>query len=130
VVFVHAGEQDVSIPLLQQHPLARSDLHPESGPLRLGRGHDQPVPERIGGLRPLMPLHRLIVDRGAGGELSGIDHGAHYCVGAHLGMLEVRVALAALLRERPGLRLAVPADDVRWTPGHSITTPEELPVEW
>ncbi|MDB5910975.1 MAG: hypothetical protein JWP34_5092, partial [Massilia sp.] len=81
VVPVHAGEQDVPASLMQQHPLARSDLHPEPGPPRLGRGHDQPVPEHIGGVCPVVPLHGLIIDRGAGGELSGIDAGHQFAVG-------------------------------------------------
>ncbi|GIJ78122.1 Cytochrome P450 [Micromonospora phaseoli] len=57
-------------------------------------------------------------------------YGPHYCIGAHLGALEVRVALALLLRELPGLRLAVAPDEVRWKQGHAILGPVELPVTW
>ena len=57
-------------------------------------------------------------------------YGPHYCIGAHLGALEVRTALELLLRELPGLRLAVPADEVPWKVGHAILGPRELPVEW
>ncbi|MFI0448493.1 cytochrome P450 [Actinomadura sp. 6N118] len=57
-------------------------------------------------------------------------HGAHYCIGAPLGSLEIRVALKALLRELPTLRLAVPPGDIPWKAGHSIAGPESLPVEW
>jgi cytochrome P450 len=32
-------------------------------------------------------------------------HGPHYCLGVHLARLEARIAVAALLRELPGLRL-------------------------
>ncbi|WP_433335629.1 cytochrome P450 [Spirillospora sp. CA-294931] len=56
--------------------------------------------------------------------------GTHYCIGAPLGSLEIRIAIRALLRELPTLRLAVPSGDVRWKAGHVITTPEALPVEW
>ncbi|GLI02848.1 cytochrome P450 [Phytohabitans aurantiacus] len=57
-------------------------------------------------------------------------HGPHYCVGAHLGALELRTAIGVLLRELPQLRLAVPASQVPWKAGHSLLGPEELPVEW
>jgi cytochrome P450 len=57
-------------------------------------------------------------------------YGPHYCVGAHLGAMEVRIALALLLREMPGLRLAVAPDEVRWKQAHAILGPGELPVRW
>ncbi|GAB3855532.1 cytochrome P450 [Micromonospora andamanensis] len=57
-------------------------------------------------------------------------YGPHYCVGAHLGALEVRVALTLLLRELPALRLAVAPNEVRWKQGHAILGPVELPVKW
>ncbi|MFY1704837.1 cytochrome P450 [Micromonospora sp. WMMA1923] len=57
-------------------------------------------------------------------------YGPHYCVGAHWGALEVRVALRLLLRELPGLRLAVPPEQVRWKAGQLILGPEALPVRW
>ncbi|MGC5054910.1 cytochrome P450 [Micromonospora sp. DT48] len=57
-------------------------------------------------------------------------YGPHYCIGAHLGALEVRVALALLLRELPTLRLAVAPDEVRWKQGHAILGPAALPVTW
>lgn len=57
-------------------------------------------------------------------------HGPHYCIGAHLGALELRTAIGLLLRELPQLRLAVPPGEVPWKAGHSLLAPEELPVEW
>lgn len=57
-------------------------------------------------------------------------YGAHFCVGAHLGALEIRTGLRLLLRELPSLRLAVPPADVRWKAGHKLTSPEALPVTW
>jgi cytochrome P450 len=38
----------------------------------------------------------------------GFGHGPHYCIGAHLGKLEIRTAIELMLRELPELRLAVP----------------------
>ncbi|HEY0696618.1 MAG TPA: cytochrome P450, partial [Micromonospora sp.] len=57
-------------------------------------------------------------------------HGPHHCSGAQLGALEVRTAVKLLLRELPGLRIGVPAEQVRWKAGHSILGPVELPVTW
>ena len=72
---------------------------------------------------------RMNFDRDPNPHLS-YGHGAHYCVGAHLGAVEIRTAIGLLLQQLPTLRLAVPAADVRWKAGHSITGPEGLPVEW
>lgn len=40
--------------------------------------------------------------------------GPHFCVGAPLSRLEGQIAFTTLLRRLPGLRLAVPADQVEW----------------
>lgn len=40
--------------------------------------------------------------------------GAHYCLGAPLARLEGKIALDALVQRFPRMRLAVPADQVRW----------------
>jgi cytochrome P450 len=57
-------------------------------------------------------------------------HGPHYCLGAHLARMELQVCLGALLRHFPGLRLAVPADDLSWKCGLSIRGLTHLPVTW
>ncbi|SCG34155.1 cytochrome P450 [Micromonospora humi] len=72
---------------------------------------------------------RMDFDRAPTPHLS-FGHGPHYCIGAHLGALEVRTALGLLLRELPGLRLAVPPAEVGWKAGHAILGPEGLPVTW
>ncbi|WP_419668638.1 cytochrome P450 [Streptomyces sp. 2-1] len=60
----------------------------------------------------------------------GFGHGIHYCMGAPLARLEIQVVLDVLTRRLPGLRLAVPATDVRWQPGLLLRVPERLPVTW
>ncbi|MFE6994235.1 cytochrome P450, partial [Streptomyces pharetrae] len=55
----------------------------------------------------------LVLDR-AGAPHLGFGHGVHFCLGAHLARLELRAALEAALRRLPGLRLAVPEEDLRW----------------
>ncbi|MEU4419317.1 cytochrome P450 [Actinoplanes sp. NPDC024001] len=55
-------------------------------------------------------------------------HGIHYCLGAPLARLEAQVAFSALLTRHPGLRLAVPPEDLRWRPGLLLRGLEALPV--
>ena len=60
----------------------------------------------------------------------GFGHGIHHCLGAPLARLEMRIAFPALLRRFPGLRLAVPDDQVAFAPHKAIYGLEELPVTW
>ena len=56
--------------------------------------------------------------------------GSHYCLGAPLARLETEIALETLFRRLPGLRLAVPRDQLEWraTPGFRRVV--ALPVAW
>ncbi|MGW2911390.1 cytochrome P450 [Streptomyces asoensis] len=56
--------------------------------------------------------------------------GVHQCLGQNLARAELEIALGALLERLPGLRLAVPAEEVRWKPGDTIQGMLELPVAW
>jgi cytochrome P450 len=60
----------------------------------------------------------------------GFGKGPHYCLGAPLARLETEVALGTLLRRLPGLRLAVPEDDLRWRFLPGFRGLEALPVTW
>ena len=55
-------------------------------------------------------------------------HGPHYCLGAPLARLEGRVAIGALVRRFPDLRLAVPPEKLRWRPSVSLRGLVSLPV--
>ncbi|MFL6128296.1 MAG: hypothetical protein ACJ73E_04440 [Mycobacteriales bacterium] len=57
-------------------------------------------------------------------------HGSHHGVGAALARLEPRIALGSLLTRLLTLRLAVPAEQLRWRPGMLMRRLEELPVAW
>lgn len=57
-------------------------------------------------------------------------HGVHACLGQHLARTELRVALPALLARFPGLRLAIPADEVPMRYDMPIYGVYRLPVEW
>lgn len=56
--------------------------------------------------------------------------GVHHCVGAPLARLELRVLLSTLVRRLPGLRLAIPAEDIRWRRGGLLRGVTSLPVTW
>ncbi|WP_045878370.1 cytochrome P450 [Pseudofrankia sp. DC12] len=57
-------------------------------------------------------------------------HGTHYCAGASLARAELRISLEALLAGFPGLRLAVPPEEVPWHTGSIWRYPERLPIAW
>ncbi|MDF3299523.1 cytochrome P450 [Streptomyces tropicalis] len=56
--------------------------------------------------------------------------GPHYCPGGRLARLESQLLVDALLDRVPGLRLAVPPDEVPFRKGALIRGPEALPVTW
>ncbi|WP_280489577.1 cytochrome P450 [Nocardia carnea] len=57
-------------------------------------------------------------------------YGAHHCLGAQLARVELQVAMEALLERFPGLRLAVPEDEIPWKSGLLVRGPEKLLVSW
>ncbi|MGW2200784.1 cytochrome P450 [Streptomyces sp. NPDC001774] len=72
---------------------------------------------------------RLDVHRKATGHL-GFGHGIHQCLGQQLARVEMTVALPALLRRFPTLRLAVPAEEVPLRANMNIYGVHRLPVTW
>ncbi|GAA2436075.1 cytochrome P450 [Streptomyces lavendulocolor] len=72
----------------------------------------------------------LDVRRREGGHLA-FGHGIHLCLGQQLARVEMRVALSALIRRFPTLRLAVPAEEVAVRPETAdIHGVKSLPVTW
>jgi cytochrome P450 PksS len=105
---------------------------------------DEPV--QIGGTR--VPAHELIlvsaaavnrdpgqfadpdrfdITRDCTGHLS-FGRGAHRCLGAHLGRLQLSIALSALLGRFPGIRLADPEDAGLWRTGMFMRRLDTLSV--
>ncbi len=56
--------------------------------------------------------------------------GPHFCVAAQLAKAELRIAIGTLLRRLPGLRLAVPVDELPWRHGRMVRGLDRLPVTW
>ncbi|MFD6156637.1 cytochrome P450 [Nocardia sp. NPDC060256] len=70
---------------------------------------------------------RFALDRTIQSNLA-FGHGAHLCLGAHLARLEGAVALDALFRRLPDLRLVGAPADVVWAYGPMLRGPRELEV--
>ncbi|MGW4277945.1 cytochrome P450 [Streptomyces seoulensis] len=56
--------------------------------------------------------------------------GIHQCLGQNLARAELEIALGALVRRLPGLRLAAPPQEIPFKPGDTIQGMLELPVTW
>ena len=70
---------------------------------------------------------QLDLGRDSSGHLA-FGHGIHYCLGAPLARLEAEIAFGALLQRFGSIRLAVPAESLRWRPSTLIHGLEALPV--
>jgi cytochrome P450 len=68
---------------------------------------------------------RFDVRRGNADQHLAFGKGLHYCLGAHLGKLEARIALEELTRRWPGLRL-VPGQRFAFHPNISFRGPQQL----
>jgi cytochrome P450 len=62
------------------------------------------------------------------GEHLAFSHGTHYCLGASLARLQAQVAVGALIRRMPRLRLAT--TDLKWKVMGRFRGLESLPVEF
>jgi cytochrome P450 len=70
---------------------------------------------------------RLDFGRDTSGHLA-FGYGIHYCLGAPLARLEAEIAFGGLLARFGSMRLAVPAESLRWRPSTLIHGLEALPV--
>lgn len=61
-------------------------------------------------------------------ENLGFGHGVHYCLGAPLARMEATTALAALFDRFPGIRLAVPVEELEPVPSFIVDGYATLPV--
>ncbi|MET9819090.1 cytochrome P450 [Streptomyces sp. NPDC006355] len=71
----------------------------------------------------------LDVDRNVRGHVA-FAYGIHQCLGQSLARMELQVALPTLLRRLPGLRLAVPLEDLSFRHDMALYGVRELPVAW
>ena len=67
-------------------------------------------------------------ERNTRGHL-GFGYGVHQCIGQNLARVEMQVAFATLARRLPGLKLAVPPEELKFKEA-DIYGMKELPVTW
>ncbi|GHH79609.1 cytochrome P450 [Streptomyces sulfonofaciens] len=69
------------------------------------------------------------ISRDARHHLS-FGHGIHQCIAQHVGRLELQIALPALFQRFPGLRLAVPFEEIDFREDNVVYSVNELPITW
>ena len=69
------------------------------------------------------------IERKNAGKHISFGHGIHFCLGARLARLEVQIALEALTRRIPSLRL-VTDQEFTFAPNITFRGPSQLYVEW
>ncbi|MDX3533033.1 cytochrome P450 [Streptomyces sp. MB09-01] len=70
---------------------------------------------------------RFDIDRADKAHLA-LGHGMHYCLGAPLARLQLTLALTSIIERLPRLRLAHPADRLRWHSTFRFRALQDLPV--
>ncbi|GAB1644533.1 cytochrome P450 family protein [Krasilnikovia sp. MM14-A1259] len=68
------------------------------------------------------------VDPRRSGSHLTFGHGIHYCLAASLARAELEIAIGTVVRRFPALRLAVPADELRWRPSFRTRGLVTLPI--
>ncbi|WP_155127963.1 cytochrome P450 family protein [[Actinomadura] parvosata] len=111
---------------LFRYPLREVELCgvriPAGQPVLVGFGGTGTDPARFGA-----DAARFDISRGQEPHL-GFGRGPHFCLGAPLARLEARIALSRLFGRFPGLRLAVPPEEIAYTPSWITEGPLALPV--
>ncbi|MET9730955.1 cytochrome P450 [Streptomyces sp. NPDC006458] len=72
---------------------------------------------------------RIDPDREPNAHLA-FGNGTHHCTGAALARMQAELLVDTLLDRLPGLRLAVPAEDVPWRTRTMLRGPRLLPCTW
>ncbi|MGW2743943.1 cytochrome P450 [Streptomyces sp. NPDC001450] len=73
--------------------------------------------------------HVIDLDRPSAPHMT-FGWGGHRCIAMPLAMAELEVAIGRLVERFPGLRLAVPPEELRWDTETIRRFPLELPVAW
>jgi cytochrome P450 len=109
--------------------VAKQDLEIGGRPIEAGGGLIMNLP--AGNWDPAFTEDPEILDlhRAARGHLA-FGYGVHQCIGQTLARAELQIALPPLLRRLPGLRLAVPLEQIRFRNDMSIYGVHELPITW
>ncbi|MFE0329120.1 cytochrome P450 [Streptomyces sp. NPDC058960] len=68
--------------------------------------------------------------RDNGSHQMAFGFGVHHCLGSPVARIEIQEALLALRTRFPGMRLAVPDEELRFVPGAASRRLERFPVTW
>ena len=71
--------------------------------------------------------YRMDLSRSAQGHIA-FGHGIHYCLGATLARLEARIAVGALIKRFPDVKLHIPPRSLTRTPSVTMNALDALPV--
>ncbi|QFR00471.1 cytochrome P450 [Streptomyces phaeolivaceus] len=71
----------------------------------------------------------LDVARGSRHHLT-FGHGIHQCIGQGLARAQLQIALPAVFERFPGLRLAVPDEEISYRENHEFLSVRHIPVAW
>lgn len=71
----------------------------------------------------------LDLERGARNHIA-FGFGPHQCLGQNLARVELQIVINTLFRRIPGLRLAVPLEELSFNENSSVYGMPELPVTW
>ena len=109
--------------------VAREDITIGGQLVRAGEGliFCLPVANRDGGF--LDDPDSFSIDHQARGHVA-FGYGTHQCLGQNLARVELQIALPTLLRRLPGLRLAVPFEEIEFHRKKVTFGITRLPVAW
>jgi cytochrome P450 len=74
--------------------------------------------------------HRFDINRENPAPHIALGHGPHYCLGAQLAKLELRIALSSMFQRFPTIHPAVDLAELPWKKGHAVRSLEEFPLTW
>lgn len=109
--------------------VAKQDVELPSGTVRAGEAVLAVTSAANRDPRHIGDPHEFDIGRADSDHLS-FGAGPHFCIGAYLARTELHAALLALCTRLPGLRLAVPPEEIAWSSGMMLQGPEVLPVVW
>lgn len=119
----------LSIADLSGARVAKADIEIEGETIRAGEGVLVDISINNRDATTFTDPDTLDVRRSARNHLA-FGYGVHQCLGQNLARAEMEIALTALFDRLPGLRLAVPVEQLRLRPSGTIHGVDELPVTW
>lgn len=109
--------------------VAREDV--ELGGVRIGAGEGVLLLANTANRDPAVfgDADELDLERGSRNHLA-FGFGPHQCLGQNLARLELQIVIDTLFRRIPGLRPAVPVDELRFKDDATVYGIREFPVTW